>query len=79
MIGEVSEDKFTATNITKTLTIPGLKAGINHKYAVPQLVERKSPNVDLIGIQLRNDDALLSESPRILGRYKVPEPFGIRE
>ena len=31
MVKEVSEDSFAATNITKTLAIPGLQAGVNHK------------------------------------------------
>ena len=35
MIEEVGEDKWAATNITKTLSVPGLKAGIYHKYRLP--------------------------------------------
>lgn len=31
MVEEVGEDEWTATNITKTLSVPGLKAGIYHK------------------------------------------------
>lgn len=35
MIEEVGEDEWAATNITKTLSVPGLKAGIYHKYRLP--------------------------------------------
>ena len=30
MIKETGEDKFSASNVTQALTIPGLKAGIYH-------------------------------------------------
>lgn len=32
MVEEVGEDEWTATNITKTLSVPGLKAGIYHNH-----------------------------------------------
>ncbi len=31
MIAEVGEDEWAGTNITKTLGVPGLKAGVYHK------------------------------------------------
>ena len=32
MIKEVDEDQWAANHITKTLSVPGLRAGIYHKY-----------------------------------------------
>ena len=32
MVKEVGEDDWATTAITRALAIPGLKAGINHKY-----------------------------------------------
>ena len=33
MLEEINEDTWAATNISKALSLPGLKAGVNHKYA----------------------------------------------
>lgn len=35
MINEKGEDRWSASNITKTLSVPGLKAGIIHKSYTP--------------------------------------------
>lgn len=35
MIQEIAEDLWSASNITKTFSIPGLKAGIHHKSGRP--------------------------------------------
>ena len=45
MVTEIGENEFAPSNITKTLTIPGLKAGINHKYvnAERALLTRVAP------------------------------------
>jgi hypothetical protein len=31
MIKETGKDKFAATNVTKTLAIPGIQAGVHHQ------------------------------------------------
>ena len=35
MINETGEDLWSASNISKTLSLPGLKAGIFHKSDTP--------------------------------------------
>lgn len=40
MVEEVGEDQFAATRISRVLSLPGFKAGLNHQSVSPFVVTR---------------------------------------
>lgn len=69
MVDEVREDQFTATSISRALSLPGFKAGLNHQSVSRLLVKRYL----LIFPFLKSGHAssVLADPPEVFGRQQV--------
>lgn len=73
MVEEVGEDQFTATGISRTLSLPGFKAGLNHQLSVPFSCHSASTNL----FRFSRVDTLLpcwQSLPRFLADAKYENP-----